>query len=667
MRNTIRAAAQQPFKVLAASIFLAIGVLCWNGWNAWISDRYVVRTELVKMRIKELQGAVVHLDEAAAMSARLAVATGDQAWMSRNQELNVLRKRAKAELDRLSPAAGEGAPGALAREASGRLEAMEKLAFGYMRQGRVKEAKEIIFGADYRIAGQGYGNAMARIKERIDTVQNDDFAGRRRVIRVNFAVSIAIVFLLLGAWTAVTKSMMVSDSEQILQAQRIVGQADELAWLNASLEQKVAERTVELVNSRRAAFNMMQDSEEARVSAVRAAADLEKEITARKASEHQLRQSQKIESIGRLAGGIAHDFNNILTAILGYSSLLFAGLAAEDPRREDVVEIQKAGDRAAALTRQLLAFSRQQVLQPRIVDLNVLVHGIQAMLRRLIGENMELATVAAPDLGRIKADPGQIEQVILNLVVNARDAMLNGGKIMIETRNVELGDGFAQANPGSRPGPHVMLAVSDTGTGMSQEVLSHMFEPFFTTKETGKGTGLGLSTVYGIVKQSGGSIYVDSALGRGSVFKVYLPRVEEDAEVVAAPAAAEKIRGYETILLVEDDASVRRLLKRLLSQNGYVILEAGDAAQGIRSFEERKGPIHLLLTDIVMPGMRGDDLAKRLAPAWPDMKVIFMSGYTEAGIVRHDQLGPNAVFIQKPLVAAILLDKVRKLLDRPAA
>jgi len=389
------------------------------------------------------------------------------------------------------------------------------------------------------------------------------------------------------------------------------------------------------------------------------------DITEEKKLQVQFQQSQKMDAIGRLAGGVAHDFNNILTAISGYSHFLLNALPSGDPMRADVEEIKKAGERAASLTRQLLAFSRQQVLTPKVLDLNALIREMEKMLQRIVGENMQIASVLAKDLGRINADPGQIEQVLLNLVVNARDAMPKGGKITIEAANVELSEDYAKTHPDARPGPHVMLAVSDTGAGMTPAVFARLFEPFFTTKEQGKGTGLGLSTVFGIIKQSGGSISVYSEPGLGSVFKIHLPRVQ--SELSAAQAAAHdggNIRGSETILLAEDDDAVRKFTARLLAENGYTVLAAQNGENALEIARRHEGPIHLLLTDLVMPGMRGDDLANQLSPLRPDMKIIFTSGYTEAGVVRHELLSSDAVFIQKPVDPVILNRKLREMLDK---
>ncbi len=380
--------------------------------------------------------------------------------------------------------------------------------------------------------------------------------------------------------------------------------------------------------------------------------------------EKQFLQSQKMEAVGQLAGGIAHDFNNLLTIIAGYSQLILDRLPPGDGVREKVEEIKNAGDRAAALTHQLLAFSRRQVLQPQVVDLNQVVANLDKMLQRLIGEDIDLVSLCPPGVGRVKVDPGQIEQVILNLAVNARDAMPQGGKLTIETANIELDESYASTHMAVKPGPYVMLAVSDTGHGMDPETQSHIFEPFFTTKEQGKGTGLGLSTVYGIVKQSGGNIWVYSEPGKGATFKIYLPRVEEAPQPkteVERPAA--RLLGTETILLVEDEAAVRLLVRGTLEQSGYSVLDAGSGAEALVMANERTQPIHLLVTDVVMPGMSGREVAEHVTLAHPETKVLFMSGYTDDAVVRHGALESSAAFVQKPFTPDSLLRKVREVLD----
>jgi len=356
----------------------------------------------------------------------------------------------------------------------------------------------------------------------------------------------------------------------------------------------------------------------------------------------------------------------MLTVIIGYSELMLRGVKPDDPLRNDVEQIKEAGERASLLTRQLLAFSRKQVLQPKVLDLSAVLTNMDRMLQRLIGEDIDLVTMPAPGLGRVHADPGQIEQVIMNLAVNARDAMSRGGKLTIETANVELDNAYAREHVSFRPGSYVMLAVSDTGCGMDAATQARIFEPFFTTKEVGKGTGLGLSTVYGIVKQSDGNIWVYSEPGRGTTFKIYLPRVEGAVETVepgVAPARA--VRGSETILLVEDDHAVRVLARSVLQAHGYTVLEASQGKEALFLSGQHEGPIHLMVTDTVMPGMSGRDLAERLKPSRPNMKVLFMSGYTDKAIVHHGELVPGTAFLQKPFTPDALARKVREVLDSP--
>jgi len=385
-------------------------------------------------------------------------------------------------------------------------------------------------------------------------------------------------------------------------------------------------------------------------------------------SEEQLRQAQKMEAIGGLAGGVAHDFNNLLSIILSYSDMLASSLKPSDPMRADLGEINKAGLRAADLTRQLLAFSRQQVLLPRIVDLNAICSGMEKMLRRVIGEDVELASRAAPALGKILADPGQLEQVIMNLAVNARDAMPSGGKLTIETAEVELDEAYASEHAGVTPGVHVMLAVSDTGIGMGQATQARMFEPFFTTKEPGKGTGLGLATVFGIVRQSGGTIWVYSELGAGTTFKVYFPTATQASipPPSVPPPDVHTLHGSETILLVEDDEGVRVLARTILRKYGYNALDAQSGGDAFLLCEQHAAPIHLLLTDVVMPRMSGRQLAERLLSIRPQMKVLYMSGYTDDAVVRHGILESTIAFLQKPIMPHALARKVREVLG-PAA
>jgi len=384
--------------------------------------------------------------------------------------------------------------------------------------------------------------------------------------------------------------------------------------------------------------------------------------------EEQFRQAQKMEAVGRLAGGVAHDFNNLLTVIVGRSEFLRLQLPADDPLLRHVDIITQGAQRAAKLTAQLLAFSRRQVLQPKVLDLNSVIGGMAEMLRRLIGENIALVARPAPGLGRVMADPGQIEQILMNLAVNARDAMAEGGRLTIETANVERDESFSRQHIDAPSGSYVMLAVTDSGTGMSAETQARLFEPFFTTKAVGKGTGLGLATVYGIVKQSGGDIWVYSEPGRGSCFKVYLPRVDVPADAAEIPDGAGALpQGHETILLVEDEPELRALALEILEMHGYRVLVAAEAVEACRLSDGHAGRIDLLLTDVVMPGKSGRELAALLTARRPELRVIYMSGYTADAIVSHGVLDPEIVFLQKPYSPATLALKVRDVLDTPAA
>jgi PAS domain S-box-containing protein len=390
------------------------------------------------------------------------------------------------------------------------------------------------------------------------------------------------------------------------------------------------------------------------------------DITERKHLEEQLLVSQKMEAVGRLAGGVAHDFNNLLGVIVGYSDLILDAFPSDDVHRQQLEQIKKAGLRATSLTRQLLTFSRKQVCQPSVLDINTLVTDFNKMLRRMVGEDIEFASVLQPGLGQIKADPGQLEQVIMNLVVNSRDAMPNGGKLIIETANIDLDQGYCLLHPSVRPGRYVMLAVSDTGSGMDAKTQARIFEPFFTTKEEGKGTGLGLATVYGVIKQSEGHIWVYSELGKGTTFKIYFPRVDEPAERSATERGESRsMRGTETILLAEDSTLLRVLTCALLENNGYEVIAAENGMEAVKLAERFDRPIHLLLTDVVMPGMSGRELADRLAVKRPDMRVLYMSGYTDDAIVHHGVLEPGLSFLQKPFSQEALTHKLRKVLDRP--
>jgi signal transduction histidine kinase/ActR/RegA family two-component response regulator len=411
-------------------------------------------------------------------------------------------------------------------------------------------------------------------------------------------------------------------------------------------------------------------SEDATISPVRDAdgtitsyVAVKRDLTAALALEARFLQAQKMEAIGRLAGGVAHDFNNVLSVILSHAELIADDLEPDAPLRADIEEIRTAAVRATELTRQLLAFSRQQVLEAKVLDLGQTVAGTERMLRRMLGADVELTVLSASGLWGVKADPGQIEQILMNLAVNARDAMPRGGRLTIETTNVRLDEDDASVPGEVRAGQFVMLSVSDTGIGMDSATLARVFEPFFTTKELGKGTGLGLATVFGIVRQSGGHISAHSEPGKGATFKVYFPRVSGSADVRSSQRPApEALRGTETILLVEDDNQVRAVARGILRRNGYVVLEAQNGGEALLICEQHGSEIHLLLTDVVLPRMSGPQLAERLASLRPEMKVLFMSGHTSDAVSQHGVLDSAAAYLQKPLTPTSLTTKVRAVL-----
>jgi len=387
------------------------------------------------------------------------------------------------------------------------------------------------------------------------------------------------------------------------------------------------------------------------------------DITGRLHLEEQLRQAQKMEAVGMLAGGVAHDFNNLLTIIGGYSQLIMDGLSQHDPNRHNLEQVIKASERAAALTQQLLAFSRRQVLQPKVLDLNKLVASLSTMLRRLIGEDVDLRLALDQELGRVNADPGQLEQVLMNLAVNARDAMPKGGTLTVETANVYLDESYAMRRITVKPGPYILLAVSDNGTGMDESTQARLFEPFFTTKATGKGTGLGLSTVFGIVKQSGGSLQVYSEPGRGTSIKVYLPRIDQPATIEPQDAPKSVRRASEAVLLVEDDDMVRHLVRDTLAREGYKMQDAATPLEAMKIAENFKGTIHLLITDVIMPHVSGTELALTLRKDRPEMKVLYISGYTDNAVVNAGLLQKEVAFLQKPFTPAVLVQKVHEVLE----
>jgi two-component system cell cycle sensor histidine kinase/response regulator CckA len=440
--------------------------------------------------------------------------------------------------------------------------------------------------------------------------------------------------------------------------------ADDRAKMIEQVQQRGSVRDMEIVFQTKSGEkrNGLISCEPIDVAGQKCIITIFKDVSDQKLLEKQLRQAQKMEAIGQLSGGIAHDFNNLLSVIIGYADVLEERLPLGSPLHKECAQIKKAGQRAAALTGQLLAFSRQQVLAPSVLDLNLIVLSVEKMLRRVIGENIQIMTELAADLGSVKADQGQIEQVLMNLAVNARDAMPDGGRLMIQTGNFEVDEEYARRHAPLSPGPHVVIAVCDTGAGMDAEIQSHIFEPFFTTKEQGKGTGLGLSTVYGVVRQSGGHIWVYSEPGRGTTFKIYLPQTAEAAQLVTPNShSSQSLRGTETILLVEDEDALRDLTRDLLVGSGYKVIDANHPEKAVEIASHYSGAIDLLLTDVVMPGMNGCALAAKLATEKPGMRVIYMSGYT--GLTHPELLNADAPLLAKPFTREALLRKVRGALE----
>jgi len=524
-----------------------------------------------------------------------------------------------------------------------------------------------------------YHDRYSRMLEGEVSSRTADLAESENLYRSTFdAAPVGIVHLSLdGRWLQVNRrlcdllgysreELQSADVHQLLRSQDVPGEAAALQQMAAgTLDRHVLE---EKAYRRRDGADIwvrvnMSVHRGARGEPLQFISLIE-DITERRALEAQVRQANKMDAIGQLASGVAHDFNNLLSVVLTYSELLADDLKPGDPMRADLVEIRGAGLRAVALTRQLLAFGRQQVLQPKVVCLNEIVGALEMMLRRLIGEDIELVANVAPKVGKVLVDPGLLDQVIVNLVVNARDAMPDGGKLTIATAEVELDEAYASAHPGVSRGRHVMLAVTDTGVGMDGKTQARMFEPFFTTKEVGKGTGLGLATVFGIVKQNGGTIQVQSEPGKGTRFEVYFPRVDRKASISSTFPAPERrtLRGSETILLVEDDEHVRHLAQAVLRRYGYDVLEAQGAADALLLSEQHAGPVHLLLTDVVMPRMSGPQLAARLLKTRPEMKIIYMSGYMDDAVMRQVGQDSAVVFVQKPITPETLGRQVRETL-----
>ncbi len=721
MRLTRRATTLPALVGLACFVTLA-----WALWAAADIRRTIPEARAQAQAVQELVGQMARLDEALTAAVRLAAVTSEPRWIARYRELDREIAAVRDSLNAVaapiraarppSPPQPGGGPGTLAALEHGALALVEAGdaagAWALLESARYAAAKEAYEGRQTRLLGEAR-EVVAEAERRTDArlaslavaaalsillllVASAAIVGRRGAAeqrrlaaklrrseeRLRAVMNVAPVAIIrLNAryevqfWNPAAERIFGWTADEVLGRPYPAGGPDEIAKANTLLTRAIAGETVEGVEIRRLRKDgspvdlrvwsaVIRDEAGTAVGLVGVLAD----VTEQRALEQRLRQSQKLEAIGQLAGGIAHDFNNILTAVRGHAELLLERTDHDDAAAHDLREIRKSAARATQLTRQLLAFSRRQVLQPRVLDLAVTVGVTETMLRRLIGEHIRLELSVDDALGRVEADPTQIEQVILNLAVNARDAMPGGGRLMIRLENFDLSPSYARTFPYQViPGPYVRMVVSDTGEGMSEETRGRVFEPFFTTKGTGQGTGLGLATVFGIVKQSGGYIWAHSAPGQGTDFEVLLPRVEKPLPPRDgfAQGADPEAGGSETVLLVEDDAAVRQLARRVLERRGYHVLEAADPTDALLAvIPAHDAPIDLLVTDVVMPGMDGHELAERVAALYPGIRTIFMSGYTEDEVIRRGIVTGSSLFLQKPFGPPDLTRSVREILDR---
>ena len=706
----------------------ALALLAWAVWTAWDVRRTMPEARTQALAVHELVAEMERLDESLTAAVRLAAATGEPRWAARyrqlEQELTVVLDSLAAVAAPIraarppSPPEPGGGPGTLA--------ALEAEALERVAEGDRAGAAALLEGDRYQAAKDAFDTRKTRLLAEARAVVEE--AAHRTDTRLAWLVAAAAtsIVLLLAAWGWVVGARgareqrrlegKLRQSEERLRAivdvapvaivrvnrdrlvqfwnpaaERIFGwKAEEVLGRPYPVKAPAGERDTQIMFDRGFAGDTIEAVEIRRLRKDGSTVDLRMwnavvrdedgtviglvgvlaDVTEQRMLEQRLLQSQKLEAVGQLAGGIAHDFNNVLTAVRGHAELLIGAATDGDPARKDLEEIRRNADRATQLTRQLLAFSRRQVLQPRVVDLGGVVAGTESMLRRLIGEHIRLEVSVEEGLGRVEADPTQIEQVLLNLAVNARDAMPQGGRLLVRLENTELTAEAVRAYPYEvLPGPYVRMTVSDTGHGMDEDTRGRVFEPFFTTKGLSQGTGLGLATVFGIVKQSGGYIWAHSEPGRGAAFEVLLPRVEKSLPQAAEPRAepVEGSGGAETILLVEDDAAVRRLARQVLERSGYRVLEAASPAEALQSvIPAHPDPIHLLVTDVVMPDMDGHQLAMRVSALRPTIRTIFMSGYTEDDVLRRGIVTGSSLFLQKPFGPADLTRSVRQVLDRGA-
>jgi PAS domain S-box-containing protein len=777
-----------PIFLLGAAIALNIGVLVWFGSDDYRRDLRLEESIQNYLKVERVRGVIIHLDEVLTMSARMAAFTGDPQWDKRyhrfEPQLNVAIKEAIA----LAPTAYSKQQARQTDAANLALVEMEEKSFSLVREGKLEEARSLLFSPEYETQKKIYADGMSILNQELEKViEKDRIREIQNEVFFDIVLPASIVLVLFFGWWVVFQTLRKWKATLVENNQKLADQTRQLNEINVSLDRKVAERTRDLETARQDALGMMSQAQEARDKTQQALSALEREmkkrarleehtrqildtahdafiaidsqgkvvnwnrqaeimfgwsrnevmdqllsetiippryrqaheqglkrfletgkgavfnkpleleglrkdgnefpieitiwanaweksfyfnafvrdITEKKNLEERLLQSQKMEAMGRLAGGIAHDFNNLLSVINSYSDMHIAHLPQNDPLRADLEEIYAAGKRAAGLTSQLLAFSRRQVIQTTVISLNDLILNIDKMLRHLIGENIEMVTIPAQNLWNVKIDSGLVEQVILNLVVNARDAMPSKGKLVIETKNITLSEDYVKQHLNVTGGDYVMIAISDTGHGMTPEVKAHLFEPFFTTKPKGKGTGLGLATSYGIIQQLKGHIGVYSEVGKGTTFKIYIPRSEETPLPATEETRLHPQRGTETILLVEDEPLVRQLALKILTSQGYHVLSANNGEEALHLVREKSSDqsIDLLLTDVIMPQMGGKELSQRIQPLYPKIKVLFMSGYTDEMIAHQGILDPGVNFVAKPFLPDTLIHRVREVLD----
>lgn len=648
-----------PAFFMGLAIFLTVGVFSLLAFDSYYWYKTLLTNTNSYLRLEELRGEIIRLDELLAMSARMAAVTKDLSWEERYKQYEPKLNAAIKEAITLAPSSRSGNSVVETDTANMRLAQMEKRAFELLHKNESKAANELLLSEAYWEQKAIYARGMEKFNRELKAVIDATTRKKHKEALSQIALVSFAVGVLLLAWVMVLRALKKWEKFFARQNSQLFLQANELAALNMNLDLKVAERTVELERSREAA-------EEARKKAEEARARLEDEMRERKSLESQFLQAQKMEALGRLAGGIAHDFNNLLTIINGYAQMVLNKLKPEDPIRDELTEIQNAGNRASALIKQLLTFSKRHIVSPRVINLNDVILNIDTMLSRLMRENVKIESSPCDEILNVKADENLMEQVLMNLVVNAADAIGNKsrGKIMVSVQSfVHSGKPGGGSRP-LPPGKYGMLSVRDNGCGMEEEVKAHLFEPFFTTKGKSKGTGLGLATSFGIVKQFGGYIDVWSEPGRGTAFNVYLPCVTAENDKPVSQPSQGSPQGTETVLLVEDEESVRKLTAEILRGYGYKVHEASDGEDALQVVSTLNGSQpHLLLTDVIMPRMNGRELAEKIRVLYPGIKILFASGYTDAVISGKLVGSPGTAFISKPFLPLALACKVREVLN----